>query len=51
MDIMNRKAIKQEIEKLEHLDWSLEIQDKIDFLKHQLDHEMSVPRYLKLEHD
>ena len=41
---MNRTEAKEEIERLKGLKWSIEIQDQIDTLNHQLSHEMSVPR-------
>ena len=45
---MNRNAIKAKIKELKKLDWSFDVQDQIDLLNHQLDREMSVPRYLRL---
>ena len=45
---MNRNAIKAKIKELKNLDWSFDVQDQIDILNHQLDREMSVPRYLRL---
>ena len=45
---MNRTNIKVEIRRLKKLQWSYETQDQIDNLNHQLDREMSVPRFLRL---
>ena len=45
---MNRSAIKVKIKELRKLDWSFDVQDQIDILNHQLDREMSVPRWMRL---
>ena len=45
---MNRNNIKAEIRRLKKLKWSYQTEDQIEFLQHQLDREMSVPKWLRL---